>query len=83
MDKERQCKEEGCVGTINANDFVILHSGGCATSSLAFYCCACGRLHWWNEAEPISNKFGQKLFYESGKIVLKEDKKPILALCGA
>jgi hypothetical protein len=68
MAKIFDCKEPGCDGAVDANDFVVLQTGGCSISSLGYACAKCGRLHEY-DGTLFNSRDGQKLFSENGKAV--------------
>lgn len=64
-----KCKEPGCGGSVDANDFAALRTGGCSISSLAYACQKCHRLHR-DDGELVFAADGQALFVNPfGKVV--------------
>ncbi len=71
MAKLFDCREKGCGGAVDANDFVILQVGGCSISSLAYACGKCSRLHR-DDGTLISARDGKRLFRKDGKAVKEQ-----------
>jgi hypothetical protein len=69
------CKEEGCPGTIDLNDGVLLMVG-CAQRAGAYPCDTCGRLHW-PSGNAVSNRSGQLAFLIDGQLVHRDPPKKL------
>ena len=68
MAKIFDCKNPGCTGIIDANEFFFPPVRGCTISHISFACPICGLVHG-SDGEPKSFKQGLRAFRRDGKIV--------------
>jgi len=72
------CKEEDCTGTIDWTKRISLQTG-CRSTSPAFPCAECGRLHW-SSGEMVFNRQEGRVFLEDGCLVLRNEDGEIIDL---
>jgi hypothetical protein len=66
------CSEDGCLGHVSTKDSerTALLQAGCRSSTLAFACDTCGRLHFGPEQGVTDrSKPPQKAYLKEGKVV--------------
>lgn len=68
MGKIFDCASDACDGSVDANDFTALQTGGCSISKLAFACGKCRRLHDCDGALRNAPD-NSPLFFRDGKVV--------------
>jgi len=69
------CKNPGCAGVIDANNFFFPPVRGCTISHLSYACPVCGLVHW-PDGQPKSFTQGLMAFRLDGKIIEKEPENP-------
>lgn len=63
------CKEKDCSGNIDLKKIIHLRTG-CHSSTAAYPCNICGRIHW-SDGTLVFNRSGESAYLKNGQIIHK------------